>query len=296
MNAYEIITKKIIEILETGTIPWQKPWKVGFEQPINGLTGRKYHGINSMILNSLNFEYPIFLTFNQVKELGGFVKKGEKSCPIVFWSQFEVESKKDELETETRFFLKHFSVFNIAQCENLELPKNIQAIILESEVKSNEIDSKKIHALETSVASKIINSYLSATKMELKHAGKQAFYSPVTDQITLPKKNNFLSNETYFATLFHEMAHSTGHKNRLDRFSGKNQFNFGSHSYSKEELVAEMASAFLCQKSGIRGTINNSASYIASWLKVLKNDQRMIIEASSKAQKACELILGEENE
>ena len=269
-NVYEIITERIIEQLEKNVVPWRKPWKS--IPPLNLVSKKEYRGINSILLNSLLFENPYFLSFKQARELGGFVRRGERGFPVVFWQMIEKGEGNDK---ETFPLLRYYTVFNVAQTEGVEIPK---AGVRES----NSIDE----------CERIVSGMPNPPKIAF--GGNQAFYVPSRDLITLPVRKRFDSAEEFYSTLLHEMVHSTGHASRLNR-KGINEsgVGFGSETYSQEELVAEIGSSFLNAKAGIIGrTIENSASYIANWLSVLRSDKRMITLAAGAAQKASDYILG----
>jgi antirestriction protein ArdC len=279
-DVQQMVTDFVIRRLEEGVIPWQMPFK-GYCVPQNYVSKRPYRGINTILLASLNYENPYFLTFDQVKELGGKVKKGEKGIPVVFWKMVEAE-KETHSENEVKEkkpMLKYYYVFNVAQTENVEynFPKPIE-----------------FKESDTIIAGE--NIYLNMPqKPRLETTNRvQAFYSPTEDYIHMPSKQYFTSNHDYYATFFHELIHSTGHKSRLNREELEGMSFFGDENYSKEELTAEIGAAFLCAEIRIDtlNVLNSSASYIQSWLRKLKDDKTFIMKASSKAQKAVDFILG----
>jgi antirestriction protein ArdC len=279
-DVQQMVTDFVIRRLEEGVIPWQMPFK-GYCVPQNYVSKRPYRGINTILLASLNYENPYFLTFDQVKELGGKVKKGEKGIPVVFWKMVETE-KETHSENEVKEkkpVLKFYYVFNVAQTENVEynFPKPIE-----------------FKESDTIIAGE--NIYLNMPqKPRLETTNRvQAFYSPAEDYVHMPGKQYFTSNHNYYATLFHELVHSTGHKSRLNREELEGMSFFGDEKYSKEELTAEIGASFLCAEIRIDtlNVLNSSASYIQSWLRKLKDDKTLIMKASSKAQKAVDFILG----
>jgi antirestriction protein ArdC len=280
MNVYEIITDKIIGQLETGVVPWRKPW-VAAGAPKNLISGKEYRGINTFLLGASKYVSPNWLTFKQAAELGGNVRKGEKATMIVFWkvSQFrDPDAQEGEISSadKTSFVLRYYNVFNVEQCENLPAEK-IPAI----ETRENEPIAECERIVENMPQRPAIG-----------HAGSQAFYSPRTDAVNLPPVNLFNSPEEYYATTFHELTHSTGHKSRLGREGIEERAEFGSTRYSKEELIAEMGSAFLCAEAGISArVIDNQAAYIQGWLKKLRDDRRCVVIAAAQAQKASDFIL-----
>lgn len=273
VNVYEIVTKKIIEQLENGVIPWRKPWINA--NAVNWLTQKPYRGINAFLLDGGEYA-----TFKQIKDAGGKVKKGAESQIVVFWKWLE---KEDEESGEMKKipFLKYYRVFEInTQVEGLQSKRDIQSFEHEPIEKAEEI----------------IKGYIDAPDFTF-NSGR-AVYFPTLDKINCPPIKDFKVAEEYYCTMFHEMIHSTGHKRRLAR-SGvvATAVAFGDEVYSKEELVAEMGAAMLCAVARIdSSTIQNSASYIQSWLRALKNDERLIIQASAQAQKAADYILGVKQE
>lgn len=267
---YNIVTDSIIQKLEEGTVPWHKPWTTDF--PKNLVSKKEYTGINSLLLGMQEFSSPYWLTFNQCKNLGGTVKKGSKSTPIIFFNVIEKENKDADKEPDTMFVARYFNVFNTDQCEGLEVP--------EKEKK----DNTPIEQCE-----EIMDNF--TDKPEIVGHLKCACYSPSEDKIKIPSIKSFDSPEDHYATLFHESVHSTGHEKRLSRIGVTNIDAFGTEKYSKEELIAELGSCFLCQRTGILPkVIDNSASYIKNWLQALKDDRKMIVSAASQAQKAVDYI------
>ncbi len=277
MKVYEIITNRIIEMLEHGQIPWNRPWDV--HNPVNLVSRKEYRGVNVLMLSHTGFKSPYWLTFNQAQMLGGHVKRGEKGLPVVFWSM--VKGKADTNGEEEMFpLLRYHTVFNLEQIEGIAIP----------ETEKIEFKFNPIAECES------VMSGMPQRPM-IQHGGNQASYSPGQDIIRMPRKDSFQSIESYYGTLFHETVHSTGHKDRLNRVSISEPHAFGSETYSKEELIAELGASFLCSHTGISNvTIENQAGYIQNWLRKLKNDKRLIIIAASHAQKAVDFILGRKQE
>lgn len=287
-DVYQIITDLIIDRLEKGSIPWKKSYNA-FGSASNYITKKHYQGINYFILNSFDHEYPFYLTFKQASDLGGKVKKGSKSIPVTYWNftYTDKESKKKiSLEEAKKLpasqgsksaFLKYYSVFNIADVEGIEF--KFPGLIYKPE-------NETIAACENIMANM-------PHPPRVQHKGNQPFYSPVMDYINMPAIKFFENPETYHAILFHELIHSTGHATRLSRIEIIENQPFGSDSYSKEELTAEMGACFLTNLAGIQSDelIDDSAAYIKNWLTVLKNDKKFVIEAAGKAQKAVNYIL-----
>ena len=272
MDLYQEVTNRIMEQLENGIIPWEKPW-ISAGNAVSHATGKPYSLLNQMLLGRPG-EY---VTFNQCQQEGGKVRKGEKSSMVVFWKWIE-EKDPDTEEVKQIPFLRYFNVFHIDQCEGLTA-KHTQKL------------PGTANADQTSEA--IIDGYIRTSGVRLHHeAGDQAFYRPSTDSITLPLLAQFKETAEYYSTAFHEMIHSTGHKTRLDRLE-KTAF-FGSEAYSKEELIAEIGAATLVNHTGLETSrsFRNSAAYVQNWLQVLQNDKRFIVSAAGKAEKAVNLILG----
>jgi antirestriction protein ArdC len=269
MNVYEIITEQIILQLEKNVVPWHKAWKTYLPQ--NLISRKEYRGINSILLNSLPFQNPYFLTFKQARLLGGSVRRGEKGFPIVFWNFIINEESEDKKKLP---FLRYYTVFNISQCDGIELPT---------------LPQRPFNPIEE--CERIISEMPNAPRINL--AANYAAYSPVTDTVKMPARETFDTEQEFYSTIFHELTHSTGHPSRLNRKGITADVSFGSETYSNEELVAELGASFLNAKTGIAGTtIESSASYIAGWLAALKNDKRLIVSAAAHAQRASDYILG----
>jgi antirestriction protein ArdC len=290
-DSYEIITNAILDQMEKGIIPWQKPWvgSTSTNAPKNIISKKAYSGFNYFMLASVasanNYSSPYWMTFKQAKQKGGGIKAGEKATPVIYWNMIKVEDKdnldeKGEPKKKTIPILKHYYVFNLDQTKDV---KNPDAGKQDEIIEFNPIEQ----------AEAIVNGY--KTIPEVKHNEQSAYYNPKGDFINMPDKNSFKSAEEYYSTLFHEMGHSTGHKNRLNR-KGVAEFDFfGSHQYSKEELVAEFTACYLCGEAGILKSVqDNSVAYIQSWSKKLQEDKKLIISAVSQATKASDYILGKE--
>lgn len=276
---YGIVTQSIIDKLTAAiasgetVAPWCKPWASATSAPTSGSTGKHYRGINWFILSLMGRSNPYWFTFKQAKALGGSVRKGEKGVAVVFWAMIDVikdgKPKKQPL-------LRYYTVFNGEQCDGL--PTKYDTPI--ATVRTFEPIEK---------AENVVRAW--EGKPVIKHEGNRARYSPSSDTVTMPAKETFNGNEEYYCTLFHELTHSTGHASRLAREEmGKGSF--GSHEYSKEELVAEMGAAILSAHCGIESTMENSVSYLADWLTKLRNEPTWLVSAAGKAQKAADMILG----
>lgn len=271
MNIYEIITDRIVSLLNKGTIPWKRPWRT--ETPKNLVSGKEYRGVNVLLLGSSPYPSPYWLTFNQAKSLKGSVKRGEKGCPVIFWKV--TEDEKEDGKRSKDFLLRYYTVFNVMQTEGIEIPK------LEA--------PKKVEPI--AACEEVISSFFMPPRIEF--GGSRAFYSPAEDRVVVPCREQFSTVEEFYSTIFHELAHSTGAQHRLARKGILDHAGFASHSYSFEELVAECASAFLAAEAGISASvIENSASYIAHWSKVLRSEPRWMVLAASQAAKAADMISG----
>lgn len=278
-NVYQAITDRIIAQLEKGQIPWKKPWSGITTGAFNRVSKKPYSLLNQMILEH-DGEYA---TFKQWSELGGKIRKGAKSEIVVFWKiieQNEINSNGEEIKKSIPY-LRYINVFHISQVDGVEPIKKIE-----------------INHEPVAEAEKIKADYVEREHFNIKETiSNDAFYSPVRDFIQIPCREQYENIMEFYSTLFHEMVHSTGHKNRLGRFEESSKLvAFGSEDYSKEELIAEIGSATLMNVIGIETieTFKNSAAYIQSWLRVLKNDNKFIVSASSKAEKAVKYILGEQ--
>jgi len=272
MDIYAEITNRIIDQMEQGTIPWQKPW-VASGSCVSYATGKPYSLLNQMLLGRPG-EYA---TFKQVQAAGGYVKKGAKASMVVFWKWLEQEDEETGEKKEIPF-LRYYNVFHIDQCEGLK-PRHAEPF-----PQTANADQK---------AETIICDYLKASGVKLEHMeGDRAFYRPSTDSITLPLLAQFKETAEYYSTAFHELIHSTGHAKRLNRIAATAFF--GSEAYSKEELVAEIGASALVNASGLETaeSFRNNSAYVQNWLQVLKSDKRFIVSASGKAEKAVALILG----
>ena len=281
---YEMITTRITDLLQQGNIPWRKPWNAQSNMPKNLISNKPYRGINIFMLGCQSYSSPYWITYKQATYLKGHIRKGEKSTPLIFWKWLDIKDPDSNNTNGKIPMLRYYSVFNLDQTEGITPPP-------EPEVTNNIFDP--IAKAENIVANM-------PQLPEIKFGGNRAYYSPVLDYIQLPNQHTFNSPEEYYSTAFHELSHATGHVNRLGRKSILESSYFGSHEYSKEELVAEMGAAFLCGYSGIENsTIENSAAYISGWLKALRNDKTLLVHAAAQAQKASDYILNithQENE
>ena len=280
IKVYEVINNRIMELLEQGTVPWRKTWHGSQLMPKNMVSKKEYRGVNVFLLACMPYSSPYWMTFKQVQDKGGHVRKGSKSTPVIFWKWFDrVDAGSDDPDTATINgkipMLRFYNVFNLEQTEGLEPPVSIEVVNTFTPIER---------------AEQVIAGM--PYKPEIKHGGNRAAYSPMLDYVKLPVQESFDSPEEYYNTAFHELSHATGHASRLGRKGVLEPSFFGSHEYSKEELVAEMGASFLCGYAGIENkTIENSAAYISGWLRELKNDKKLLVMSAAAAQKASDYIL-----
>ena len=279
VDAYQVVTNRIIELLEKGLVPWRQPWTSSQSWPKNLVSKKPYRGINTLILACSGHSSPWWVTFRQALLLGGHVRKGEKGLPLVFWKVLEREEKTDagDIRVKRLPVLRSFTVFNVTQCEGLEdkVP----------------VEPKACEFRPVEEAAQILQNM--PKPPEIIHGGDQACYRPSQDRVHIPPPERFDPAEAFYCALAHELVHATGHKTRLARTSVMDVQAFGTSEYSKEELVAEIGAAFLCSHCGIdNATLENSAAYINGWLAKLKQDRRLIITAAAQAQRAADYILG----
>ena len=270
VDIYTEVTNRVIERLEQGFAPWLKPWHTENTLDKNIASGNEYNGINRIILGMSGFNCNIWGSFKQWKDLGANVKLHEKGTAIVFYkpvSGVKVTSEGEEVIYNSVFTTSY--IFNAEQVEGIE-------------IKPREIEDKPF-LNNVDIDNMVLN-----TGANIKHGGNSAYYRPSEDYINMPIKSDFNDEAGYYATLLHELTHWSGHKHRLDRTKGKR---FGDTQYAFEELIAELGSAFLCEKFAVKGDIRHEG-YIASWLKALKNDNKMIFKASAYAQKSTDYIVG----
>lgn len=284
MNVYEIITDRIVSQLEKGTVPWQKPWSgMAASEPRNLVSKKGYRGINAFLTDCQGYTSPYWLSFKQAGDLGGKIKTGEKGTPVIFWNWVKKGTGKQDPVTDAELlknipFLRYYTVFNSQQCE---LPEGKLPLV--PDLPDNGLTP--IACCER-IAAKMPNA------PAIRYGEQRAYYRPSTDSVNMPKFGTFRTAEAFYSTLFHELTHATGHEKRLNRSGITDATYFGTSNYSKEELVAEMGAAFLCGTAGIENrTTDNSAAYIASWLRQLRKDTKLVIVAAAQAQKAADYIL-----
>ena len=290
---YERITDKILSALESGVVPWQRGWDMTGGIPTSLSTGKPYSGMNMLLLAMEGRTSPYWLTFRKAKELGGTIKKGEKSAFVSFFKMIKIDKDPQgnpypKGEEKMVPYLKADPVFNLEQTEGID-PAKLPVNAFPTEAEGNEWSPEQIaeDLIREAVAGKLVP--------EPKHdGGNRAFYRPSTDSVHLPKRESFTGAPEYYGTTFHELAHATGHSTRLDRKLDTAPKPFGSADYSREELVAELSACFLMSDCRmLKSTIQNSASYIDSWSKKLKADKKLFATASAQASKAHRWIIGE---
>lgn len=294
MDVYSEVTERIIAQLEQGIIPWHKPWIGSATEAVSHITGKPYSILNQILLG----EAGEFATFKQITENGGHIKKGSKARLVVFWKLLQgverdasgnIVTDGDGTPVKKVIpFLKAYHVFNL-----LNDTEGISC----KYYKPAEIPTD--HAQRIEQAEQVFTGYIDRSGVKVKHEQQgRAFYSPMTDSITLPLIEQFTDSAEYYSTAFHEAAHSTGHASRLNREGVQGIAAFGSDTYSKEELTAELSAASILHTLGLEtsGSFTNSAAYIQNWLKALRNDKHLLVSASTRAEKAVALIIGKEEE
>lgn len=282
-DLYENITAKIVAALETGVPPWTKPWSADHlagrvRRPLRS-TGEPYSGINIILLwaeaTTRGYAALIWITFRQAMALGGHVRKGERGATVVYANRIMRLEQDDDGQDVNREipFLKAYTVFNVEQVDGL--PARFYAL-----AQPNIDAAERIEHAET---------FFAATRADIRHGGDQAYYAVHPDYVQMPPFECFKDPVSYYATLAHECTHWTRHPSRLDRDFGRKRW--GDDGYACEELVAELGAAFLCADLGLElEPREDHAGYIASWLRVLKDDHRLIVSAASHAQRACEFL------
>ncbi|WP_254508989.1 ArdC family protein [Anatilimnocola floriformis] len=284
-DVYSRVTDRIVAELEAGVRPWLKPWNAEhaagrITRPLR-FNGERYSGINVLMLwaeaETKGYACPIWMTFNQARELGGFVKKGEHGSPVVYASKFkksETDDAGQEVERDIPF-LKEYTVFNVEQIESLP----------DWYYQLKETPKPQLQRIEAA------DRFFANTKADIRTGGTQAYYAAGSDHIQMPRFECFSDAESYAATLAHELTHWTKHASRLNREFGRKRW--GDEGYAMEELVAELGSAFLSADLRITPEVRDDhASYVANWLKVLKDDKRAIFTAASYASRAVDFLHG----
>lgn len=283
-----MVTDRVVEQMKKGIIPWHRPW-TGTAGTINYVSRKPYSLLNQMLLGREGE----WLTFHQLKELGGSIKKGAKSGMVVFYTKYAFKREligddgKVEVEERTIPVLRYYNVFHVDDCEGVESKiKEKPAAVATEPIEEAEI---------------IVNGYVgreSGLTFKNDKPSNRAYYSPSNDTVVVPMLSQYAEVEEYYSTTFHELVHSTMKKERCDRTKENVMSTFGSKNYSREELVAELGSAMLCTKTGLDSekAFENSVAYIQGWLKALSNDNKMIVWAAARAESAARYIIGEKED
>lgn len=275
-----IVTNALIERIEERraaghlAAPWRMTWSQGLGMPRNLVSEKPYRGFNLLVTAWSEYRSPFWVTFNQAKQLGGSVRKGEKSTPIVFW-KFDPEGEKPPL-------CRYYRVFNAEQTEGL------------AEVQERKLVERLGKRKDVEPIAECERVLRWKGRPPVKHGDSRAYYTPTSDVVSMPEPGAFESDRAYYLTRFHEEVHSTGHPRRLNREGVANPVRFGTHEYSVEELIAETGASMLAAHCGIstEGLLDNSAAYLDSWLRRIKRDPGMLLESARDAQRAVDHILG----
>ena len=278
-TVYDVITDRLIELLDQGVVPWRRPWH-GVEGPVSLASGRKYTGANALLLNAvtaaMGYRSPYWLTRKEAKRRGGYVTG--RGWPVIFYKMLVKQHEDEETGqqiTETVPLIRYYLVWNLDRAVNVKAPP---------EPEPPSPDFRPIERCEQ------VLEHM-PQRPAIRHVGNRAYYDPASDVVTMPDRSDFESVEAYYRVLWHELGHATGHPSRLNRPTIASVKPFGTPDYSFEELVAECCAAFVCGETGLDPDLDNSAAYIKGWIAAFRNDKRMLIRAASKAQKAADFIL-----
>jgi len=283
IDKFQLVTDKLIELIEDGVKPWEKPWhSTGYG---NAITGHQYRGMNPLLaaIDCLvnGYKSPLFMGFAQAQAHGWKIRKGCKATWIV-WGGTACKETTDEQTGETvkRFYrsFKWLNVYNLDCIDDTETDLKKSDVIKFEKLGGGNVEPRITDA----------EALITAQRADVQFGGDRACYSSALDKIQMPKYEDFTAAEPYYATFIHELIHRTGHPSRLDRKLGNK---FGSQAYAFEELIAELGAAFVCNELGMSGELENHASYLDDWLKVLKSDKKAFMDAASSAQKAANLLL-----
>ncbi len=279
-DAYELVTQEIVECLKKGVIPWHRPWHCVGVLPYNVVSGNTYNGINLILLGMKSSVSPVWGSFKQWKQKGGYVRAEEKGTPIIFWKFIDKKDKDRKLvynskgKVEKTPLIRYHKIFNATQIDGIDLEKYIP-----------QSDGVNREFTPIEKAEQIIENMPNKPKIRF-NDNSSAFYSSALDYINMPEPELFKNDDSYYNVLFHELTHSTGHNSRVGR-----ELSQIKEKYSFEELIAELGTCFLSTESGVEIDIENSTSYIDGWLSHLKSDKKFIVRAASAAKKATEYIL-----
>ena len=281
-NVYQMVTDKIVEQLEKGIVAWHKPWTGGVSHSVSYVTRKPYSLINQFLLE----EPGEYLTFNEIQRLGGKINKGAKAKFVVFYKQMTYTDKvineetgEEEEKVKRIPLLRYYNVFNV---NDTDLPSKSSDGLSGTVATNGKVDD-------------IIMDYVKREGLNFQNdkPSSKAYYSPALDKVVVPMPSQFSEIAEYYSTAFHELVHSTIPERRCNRKTENEKAFFGNEDYSREELVAEIGSAMICTTLGIsiEKAFNNSVAYIQNWLQALKNDNKMIVWAASRAEKASDYIL-----
>ncbi|CAG9169781.1 ArdC family protein [Cupriavidus pinatubonensis] len=276
-DLYQEVTDSIVEAIENGTAPWQQKWDGRTRWPVNGTTQKPYHGVNVMMLAMLGLQDPRWCTYQQAKERGWQVRKGEHGSRIYFYKPLErktgeIDPQTDEPKVKTIPVLKSYTVFNLSQIDGAP------------EMEWSSAHEKDVSDLTAQICEEIVE----ATGAEISHGHRYAAYSPSQDRVYMPDKESFESEAEYYATLLHEIAHWTGHESRLKREFGPDR---KSVAYAREELRAELASAMLSMHLGLPAAIDGHAAYVGHYLQILRDDKKEIFRAAKDAERMTRYVM-----
>lgn len=292
-DIYQEVTEKIVTAIEAGEVaPWQRPWKLSGGFPVNIKNGRRYRGVNVMLLMLEGYDDPRWGTYNAIKDAGGQVRRGEHHTQIVFWKRIERKNPKEGEDRAYRM-LRTYQVFNAKQADGLP------ELSVEEEREFTPIEAADEivrHYVWAEGSASGISAHTDVTRINqavgplVKHGYDRAAYDLRQDVVLMPEPKQFNSDEAYYTTLFHELTHSTGAEKRLKRIESAL---FGSDPYAREELVAEIGASFLSGVAGFESAGDDqSAAYVGGWLDRIKGDPKLVVQAAGQAQRAADLVLG----
>jgi antirestriction protein ArdC len=278
MDIYQQVTDRIISIIERGTLPWRKNRSAGSGMPRNLVSKKEYRGVNIFLLSAMPFSSPYWLTYKQATDLGGHVKRGEKSTPVIFWKMLDKHDQDDDSKAAGKVpLIRQYHLFSAEQCENIPISPDPEETVN---------PFTPIQKCE-----QIIKGYKYPPSIH--YGGNRAFYRPAEDRVQMPHEHTFNTSADFYHVLFHELSHSTGSKSRLARKEVIERNEFGSEDYSSEEICADLSASMLSAVAGISNeTLELSASYINGWLSVLRQDKKAIVIAAARAQASTDHILG----